>query len=116
MMAEYKMPEEEVIERIISNSDSEDLLGKAIEEHGRGQGVGHHPRDPGLARHRHGDQEEPARAAPGASHYVKDKTKELKTAKQYQHSSRKWLCIGLLLLLILIPVIFIPIATSLSNC
>ncbi|MQL72780.1 hypothetical protein Taro_005133 [Colocasia esculenta] len=152
MMAEYKetverryftvtgqVPEEEVIERIISNADSEDLLRKAIEEHGRGKVLAtvHEIQDRHdaareiekslLELHQvfldmavmveaQGEQmDDIEHHVAQASHYVKDATKELKTAKQYQRSSRKWFCIGLLLLLVLILVIVIPIATSLSN-
>ena len=41
-----------------------------------------------------------------ASHYVKDGTKELKSDKAHQKSSRKWMCIGIILLLIIILVIY----------
>ncbi|CAN1247248.1 Syntaxin-related protein KNOLLE [Linum grandiflorum] len=50
-----------------------------------------------------------------ASHYVKDGTKELKTAKEYQRSGRKWMCIGVILLLLIVLLIVIPIATSFSH-
>lgn len=50
-----------------------------------------------------------------AAHYVKDGTKDLRTAKEYQRSSRKWMCIGLILLLVIILAIIIPIATSFSH-
>ncbi|URE20562.1 SynN [Musa troglodytarum] len=79
--------EEEVIERIIATGESEGLLKKAMLEHGRGEGeqmddIEHH--------------------VASAAHYVKDGTKELKCAKEYQRSSRKWLCIGIVLLLLLV--------------
>ncbi|MED6168756.1 hypothetical protein PIB30_014445 [Stylosanthes scabra] len=48
-----------------------------------------------------------------ASHYVKDANKELVTANKYQRNNRKWLCIGIIILLIL--VIVIPIATGRSH-
>ncbi|KAE8710314.1 Syntaxin-related protein KNOLLE [Hibiscus syriacus] len=50
-----------------------------------------------------------------ASHYVKDGSKELNTAKQYQRSSRKCMCIGIILLLLIVLAIVIPIATSFSS-
>lgn len=50
-----------------------------------------------------------------AAHYVNDGTKNLKTAKNYQRSSRRCLCIGIILLLLLILVVIIPIATSFSK-
>lgn len=50
-----------------------------------------------------------------AAQYVNDGTKNLKTAKDYQKSSRKWMCIAIIILLILILVVIIPIATSFSK-
>lgn len=50
-----------------------------------------------------------------AAHYVNDGTKNLKTAKVYQKSSRKCMCFGIILLLIIILVIVIPIITSFSK-
>ena len=50
-----------------------------------------------------------------ACQYVKDGTNQLQTTKHYQRSSKKWMCIGLTLLLIMILVIVIPIATSFSS-
>ncbi|EHA8586780.1 syntaxin-related protein KNOLLE [Cocos nucifera] len=152
IMAEYKetverryftvtgeVPEEDMIEKIISNGESEELLKKAILEHGRGKVLAtvHEIQD------RHDAAKEMERSllelhqvfldmavmveaqgeqmdsiehhVTNAAHYVKDGTKELRCAKEYQRSSRKWLCIGVILLLILILVIVIPIATSFSK-
>nr|DAD36469.1 TPA_asm: hypothetical protein HUJ06_007110 [Nelumbo nucifera] len=50
-----------------------------------------------------------------ATGYVKDGTCDLRTTKNYQKSSRKWMCVGLILLLILIVLVVIPIATSFSH-
>lgn len=47
-----------------------------------------------------------------AAQYVNDGTKNLKTAKNYQRSSRRCMCIGLILLLVLVLLVIIPIATS----
>ncbi|XP_008808764.2 syntaxin-related protein KNOLLE isoform X2 [Phoenix dactylifera] len=134
-----EVPDEDMIEKIISNGESEELLKKAIMEHGRGKVLAtlHEIQD------RHDAAKEMERSllelhqvfldmavlveaqgeqmdsiehhVTSASHYVKDGTKELRCAKEYQRSSRKWLCIGVLLLLILILVIVIPIATSFSK-
>ncbi|CAL9779768.1 unnamed protein product, partial [Musa acuminata subsp. burmannicoides] len=152
MMAEYRetverryftvtgeAPEEEVIERIIANGESEGMVKKAMLEHGRGKVLAtvHEIQD------RHDAAKEVERSllelhqvfldmavmveaqgeqmddiehhVASAAHYVKDGTKELKCAKEYQRSSRKWLCIGIILLLLIILVIVIPIATSFSK-
>ncbi|KAI4319405.1 hypothetical protein MLD38_033004 [Melastoma candidum] len=50
-----------------------------------------------------------------ASHYVKDGTRNLKTAKDYQRSNKKWMCIALILLLIIVLVIVVPIVASFSH-
>ncbi|KAI4348427.1 hypothetical protein L6164_009152 [Bauhinia variegata] len=151
MMTEYKEtvgrryftvtgenPDEEVIEKIISNGD-EEFLSRAIKEHGRGKVL----ETVVEIQDRHDAAKEIEKSllelhqvfldmavmveAQGekmddiehhvlhASHYVKDGTKNLQTAKKYQKSSRKWMCIGLILLLIIILVIVIPIATSFST-
>ncbi|KAJ7976341.1 Syntaxin [Quillaja saponaria] len=131
-------PNEEVIEKIISNGD-EEFLGRAIQEHGRGKVL----ETVVEIQDRHDAAKEIEKSllelhqvfldmavmveAQGekmddiehhvlhASHYVKDGTRNLSTAKQYQKSSRKWMCVGLVLLLLIILVIIIPIITSFSS-
>ncbi|CAA7400343.1 unnamed protein product [Spirodela intermedia] len=152
MMAEYKetverryftvtgqMPEEEMIEKIISHGESEDLLKKAIEEHGRGKVLAtvHEIQDRhdaakeiersllelhqvfldmALMVEAQGEQmDDIEHHVTHAADYVKGGVKQLATAKQHQRSSRKWLFIGLLLLLILILVVVVPVATSLRS-
>lgn len=152
MMAEYKetverryftvtgeIPEEEVIERIIANGDSEDLLKRAVSEHGRGEVLatvheiqGRHDAAKEIERsllelHQvfldmavmvevQGERmDDIEHHVMNAAHYVKSGTKELATAKGYQRSSRKWVCIGMILLLVLILVIVIPILASLKS-
>ena len=151
MMTEYKEtvgrryftvtgenPNDEIIEKIISNG-GEEFLSKAIQEHGRGKVL----ETVVEIQDRHDAAKEIEKSllelhqvfldmavmveAQGekidniehhvmhASHYVKDGTKNLQSAKKYQKSSRKWMCIGIILLLILILVIVIPIATSFSS-
>lgn len=152
MMTEYKdtvcrryftvtgeHPDEDVIEKIIANGNEEEVLAKAIEEHGRGKVL-----DTVLEiQDRHDAAKEVEKSllelhqvfldmavmveAQGekmddiehhvfhASHYVKDGTKSLQSAKEYQKRSRKWMCIGIILLLILILFIVIPVVTSLSS-
>ncbi|XP_068662514.1 syntaxin-related protein KNOLLE-like [Aristolochia californica] len=129
-------PEEEVIDKIISNGDSENILQKAIQEHGRGKVLAtvyeiqdRHDAavemeksllelhqvflDMAVMVEAQGEQmDDIEHHVINAANYVKDGTKNLKTAKEHQRRSRKWMCIGLILLLILILVIVIPIATS----
>ncbi|KAJ4879009.1 Syntaxin-related protein KNOLLE [Raphanus sativus] len=50
-----------------------------------------------------------------ASHYVKDGANELKTAKNHQRSSRKCMCVGIIVLLLIILVVLIPIITSFTS-
>ncbi|KAL5210628.1 hypothetical protein ABZP36_006251 [Zizania latifolia] len=47
-----------------------------------------------------------------ASNYVQGGNKELGKAREYQRSSRKWLCIGAIILLLLVLLVIVPIATS----
>lgn len=149
MMTEYKetvgrryftvtgeYPEEEVIEKIISNDGGEEFLGRAIQEHGRGKVLetvveiqDRHDAakeiersllelhqvflDMAIMVEAQGEQmDDIEHHVMNAAQYVKDGTKNLKSAKDHQRSSRKCMCVGLILLLILILVIVIPIATS----
>lgn len=50
-----------------------------------------------------------------AAQYVNDGTKNLKIAKDHQRSSRRCMCIGIILLLVIILLVIIPIATSFSK-
>ena len=149
MMSEYKetverryytltgeVPEEEVIERIISDGRGEELLGAAVAEHGKGAVL--------AAVHEIQDRHDAAREVErsllelhqvfldmavmvetqgeklddieshvaNASHYVQGGNKELGKAREYQRSSRKWLCIGIIILLLLVLLVIVPIATS----
>ncbi|KAL6009035.1 hypothetical protein ACLOJK_022262 [Asimina triloba] len=123
VMGEY--PDEEVIEKIISNGEGEDFLHKAIAEHGKGKVLA----TVSEIQDRHDAAKELEKSlvelhqvfldmavmveAQGekmddiehhvnsAANYVAEGTGKLRSAKEYQKSSRKWLCIGLILLLIL---------------
>ncbi|KAK3197946.1 hypothetical protein Dsin_021361 [Dipteronia sinensis] len=133
-------PNEDVIEKIISDGNGgEEFLTRAIQEHGRGKVLetvveiqDRHDAakeieksllelhqiflDMAVMVEAQGEQmDDIEHHVMNASHYVKDGTKELKTAKDYQRSSRKWMCIGLILLLLIILLIVIPIATSFSS-
>lgn len=128
-------PDEEVIDKIISNG-GEEFLGRAIQEHGRGRVLetvveiqDRHDAakeieksllelhqvflDMAVMVEAQGEQmDDIEHHVMNAAHYVKDGTKDLKTAKGYQRNSRKWMCIGMIILLVLILVVVIPIATS----
>ncbi|PIA52663.1 hypothetical protein AQUCO_01000496v1 [Aquilegia coerulea] len=134
-------PEEDVIEKIITNGEGggEDFLQNAIQQHGRGKVLetvveikDRHDTakeieksllelhqvflDMAVMVEAQGEQmDDIEHHVMHAAQYVKDGSKNLKTAKDYQRSSRKCMCIGLILLLILILVIVIPIITSFSN-
>ncbi|WCJ43694.1 Syntaxin-related protein KNOLLE [Euphorbia peplus] len=133
-------PDEEVIEKIISDgSGGEGFLKNAIQEHGRGKVLetvveiqDRHDAakeieksllelhqvfmDMAVMVEAQGEQlDDIEHHVLNASHYVKDGSKELKTAKNYQRSSRKWMIIGIILLLLIILAIVVPIATSFSD-
>ncbi|KMZ74775.1 putative Syntaxin [Zostera marina] len=133
-----QVPAEEVIDKIISHGQSEDFFKKAVEEHGMGKVLDtvHEIQD------RHDAAREIERSllelhqvfldmavmveAQGeqmddiehhvshAASYVKGGTKELGVAKGYQTSTRKWMCIAIVILLLFILVVIIPIFASKS--
>ncbi|XP_074569125.1 syntaxin-111-like [Curcuma longa] len=130
---------EEVIERIIADGDSEGMMRKAMLEQGRGivaaavqEIQDRHDAakeversllelhqvflDMAVMVEAQGEQmDDIEHHVASAAHYVKDGTKELKSAKEYQRSSRKWLCIAIIFLLILVLFVVIPIATSFKH-
>ncbi|KAG5560281.1 hypothetical protein RHGRI_003545 [Rhododendron griersonianum] len=135
-------PDEEVIEKIISSGNGvggEDFLKRAIQEHGRGKVLetvveiqDRHDAakeieksllelhqvflDMAVMVEAQGEQmDDIEHHVINAAQYVTDGTKNLKTAKTYQKSSRRWMCIGLIILLILILFVVVPIATSFRN-
>nr|CAD78064.1 knolle [Antirrhinum majus] len=151
MMTEYKEtvgrryytvtgenPDEEVIDKIISNG-GEEFLSRAIQEHGRGRVLetvveiqDRHDAakeieksllelhqiflDMAVMVEAQGEKmDDIEHHVMNAAQYVSDGTKNLKTAKDYQKSSRRCMCIGIILLLVLILVVIIPIATSFSK-
>ncbi|KAL5547098.1 hypothetical protein UlMin_006785 [Ulmus minor] len=151
MMTEYKetvgrryftvtgeQPDDEVIEKIISNG-GEEFMGRAIQEHGRGKVLetvveiqDRHDAakeieksllelhqvflDMAVMVEAQGEQmDDIEHHVLNAANYVKDGSKQLRSAKEHQRSSRKWMCIGIILLLIIVLIIVIPIATSFSN-
>ncbi|OIT37969.1 PREDICTED: syntaxin-related protein KNOLLE [Nicotiana attenuata] len=135
-------PDEEVIEKIISSGNGqggEEFLSRAIQEHGRGKVletvVEIQDRydaakeieksllelhqiflDMAVMVEAQGEKmDDIEHHVMNAAQYVNDGTKNLKTAKDYQKSSRKWMCVAIIILLILILVVIIPIATSFSK-
>ncbi|KAF3970530.1 hypothetical protein CMV_005779 [Castanea mollissima] len=151
MMTEYKEtvgrryftvtgenPDEEVIDKIISNG-GEEFLGRAVQEHGRGKVLetvveiqDRHDAakeieksllelhqvflDMAVMVEAQGEQmDNIEQHVLNASHYVKDATKELQTANKYKRNSRKWMCVAVILLLVIILVVVIPIVTSFAN-
>ncbi|KAF2306847.1 hypothetical protein GH714_021986 [Hevea brasiliensis] len=115
-------PDEEIIDKIISDDNGgEEFLKRAIQEHGKGKALetleeiqDRHDTakeieksllelhqvflDMAVMVEAQGEQlDDIEHHVFNASHYVKDGTKELKSAKDYQRSSRKWMCIGVIL-------------------
>ncbi|PHT45282.1 Syntaxin-related protein KNOLLE [Capsicum baccatum] len=137
-----EQPDEEVIDKIISSGNGqggEEFLSRAIQEHGRGKVLetvveiqDRHDAakeieksllelhqiflDMAVMVEAQGEKmDDIEHHVVNAAQYVNDGTKNLKTAKEYQKSSRKWMCIGIIILLILILVVIIPIATSFTK-
>uniref|UniRef100_A0A0E0KIR3 t-SNARE coiled-coil homology domain-containing protein n=1 Tax=Oryza punctata TaxID=4537 RepID=A0A0E0KIR3_ORYPU len=134
-----EVPEEEVIERIISEGRSEELLCAAVAEHGKGAVLAtvHEIQDRHdaareverslLELHQvfldmavvvesQGEQlDDIERHVNSATTYVQGGNKELRKAREHQRSSRKWLCIGIIILLLLVLLVIVPIATSLKR-
>ncbi|CAN8294968.1 unnamed protein product [Cochlearia groenlandica] len=134
-------PNEEMIEKIIYDDDKggQEFLTRAIQEHGKGKVletvVEIQDRydaakeieksllelhqvflDMAVMVESQGEQmDEIEHHVLNASHYVKDGTKELKTAKSHQRNSRKWMCVGIIVLLLIILIVVIPIVTSFSS-
>ncbi|CAA0828261.1 Syntaxin-related protein KNOLLE [Striga hermonthica] len=151
MMSEYKetvgrryytitgeYPDEEVLEKIISNG-GEDLLSKAVQEHGRGKVVetvveiqDRHDAAKEIERsllelhqifldmavmvEAQGEQmDDIEHHVMNAAHYIAQGTNNLKVAKDHQKSSRRCMCLGIVLLLIVVLVVLIPILVSFSH-
>ncbi|OWM63542.1 syntaxin-related protein KNOLLE [Punica granatum] len=134
-------PNEEIIEKVISsgNEHGEEFFQRAIQEHGRGKVIETVVEiqdrydavkeieksllelhqvflDMAVMVEAQGEKmDDIEHHVMSASHYVKDGTRDLKTAKDYQRSNRRCICIALILILASILVIVVPIATSLSQ-
>ncbi|XP_051128873.1 syntaxin-related protein KNOLLE [Andrographis paniculata] len=155
MMAEYKetvgrryftvtgeFPGDDVIDKIISTGDGnagEELLSRAIQEHGRGKVVetvaeiqDRHEAakeieksllelhevflDMAVMVEAQGEQmDDIEHHVMSAAQYVNDGAKNLKVAKDHQRSSRRCLCVGIVLLLLIILVVVVPIVASFAK-
>ncbi|CAG7900097.1 unnamed protein product [Brassica rapa] len=131
-------PDEEMIEKIVTDG-GEEFLTRAIQEHGRGKvletvveiqdryDAAKEIEKSLLELHQvfldmavmveaqEEQMDEIEHHVMSAGHYVKDGAKELKTAKNHQRSSRKWMCVGIIVLLLIILVVVIPILTSFTS-
>eukprot|EP01018_Ginkgo_biloba_P018193 Gb_27100 [translate_table: standard] len=131
--------DEETIETIISTGESETFLQKAIQEQGRGRILDtiheiqeRHDAAKEIERNllelhqifldmavlveAQGEQlNDIEHHVTHASSYVNHGTQQLQTAKKHQRNTRKWMCIGIVLLLVIILVIVVPIVTSLKK-
>ncbi|KAI5062513.1 hypothetical protein GOP47_0023052 [Adiantum capillus-veneris] len=135
-----QMPDEETVERIIETGESESFVQKAIQEQGRGE-LDQSSSFLVEIRERHDAAMELERSlvelhqifldmavmveAQGerldeiehyvrqASAYMDSGAEQLKSAKHYQRSSRKWLMLALLILLLLVVLlVIVPVATT----
>ncbi|KAJ8477250.1 hypothetical protein OPV22_020977 [Ensete ventricosum] len=129
-------PDDDTIETLISSGASETFMQKAIQEQGRGQVMD----TISEIQERHDAVKEIERSlldlhqvfldmaalveAQGhqlndieshvahASSFVRRGTVELETAREYQKSSRKWLCIGIIAAALLITFLLLPVLTT----
>jgi syntaxin 1B/2/3 len=130
-------PEDSTIETLISSGESESFLQKAIQEQGRGQVMDtiseiqeRHDAVKDIERslmdlhqvfldmaalveaqgHQLNDIES---HVAHASSFVRRGTVELESARKYQKSSRKWMCIAILASIVLIAVLVLPVLVNL---
>ncbi|AQL04376.1 Syntaxin-124 [Zea mays] len=130
-------PEDSTIEALISSGESESFLQKAIQEQGRGQVMDtiseiqeRHDAVKDIERslmdlhqvfldmaalveaqgHQLNDIES---HVAHASSFVRRGTVELESAREYQKSSRKWMCIAILASIVLIAVLVLPVLINL---
>ncbi|KAH7306668.1 hypothetical protein KP509_22G024200 [Ceratopteris richardii] len=130
-------PDEATIDHMIETGESETFLQKAVQEQGRGQILDtineiqeRHDAvkeieknlielhqiflDMSVLVEAQGEQlNDIQNYVLNASSFVKKGTEQLHVAKETQRSTRKWYCIGLILLLIIILVIVVPILVTL---
>lgn len=129
--------DDETIDHMIDTGESETFLQKAIQEQGRGQVIDtikeiqeRHETvkeieknlielhqiflDMAVLVEAQGEELNNIEAAvQGASSFVDRGTKKLENAKVLQKSSRKWTCIGLIILLVVILVVVVPLVVKL---
>eukprot|EP00249_Psilotum_nudum_P016870 c26030_g1_i1 orf=679-1605(-) len=131
-----KQAGEEVIDHMIETGESETFLQTAIKEQGRGQIIDtikeiqerHNTvkeiernllelhqifLDMAVLVEAQGEELDNIEAAvQGAASFVQRGTQQLQSARKLQKNSRKWMCIGIIILLIVIIVILVPILTK----
>eukprot|EP00249_Psilotum_nudum_P029002 c39099_g1_i1 orf=231-1163(+) len=132
-------PDEDTVERIIETGESENFLQTTIQEQGRGKIIEtiqeiqeRHDAvleiqrnllelhqiflDMALLVEAQGEQlNDIQHHVYHAASYIEGGTQQLRSAKNYQSSTRRWLCIAIFILLILTLIIVVPIATSLNS-
>lgn len=131
-----QMPDEETVEHIIETGESESFLQKAIEEQGRGQVLDtineiQERHDAAMEMEKsllelhqifmdmavlvdaQGEQlNDIGHYVSQANAYIDHGNLQLKSAKQHQRSTSKWLLIALIILLLLILLIIVPVTTT----
>ncbi|RAL38802.1 unnamed protein product [Cuscuta campestris] len=132
--------DEEVIDKIISTGNGEEFLSRAIQEQGKGKVMetveeiqGRHEAAKEIERsllelhqvfldmavmvEAQGEQlDDIHHQVMNASHFVGEGAKSLHTAKEHHKSSRRWMCIGMIILLLIIALlVLVPIATSFAK-
>jgi syntaxin 1B/2/3 len=118
--------DEETIETIIETGQSESFLQKAIQEQGRGHvletireiqerhdSVKEIEKNLSVLVEAQGEQLNNIEAQVNRSaSYVERGNTHLAVAKRHQRNTRKWTCIGILLLIVVIAIIVFPILKS----
>ncbi|KAI3437066.1 uncharacterized protein J3R85_005803 [Psidium guajava] len=104
--------DEETIDRLIETGDSEQIFQKAIQEQGRGQIF----LDMAVLVDAQGDMIDNIEAqVSSAVDHVQSGNTALQRAKSLQKSSRKWMCIAILILLIIVVIIVVAVLKPWSS-
>lgn len=131
--------DEETIDNLISSGESESIVQKAIQEQGRGQILDtiseiQERRDAikeieenlielnqifldmaALVEAQGHQLNDIESQVTQASSFVRRGADQLQGAKEYQKSSRKWVCIAIILVAVIVCFLIIPILTSISH-
>ncbi|XP_050115051.1 syntaxin-132-like isoform X2 [Malus sylvestris] len=104
--------DEETIERLIETGDSEQIFQKAIQEQGRGRIF----LDMAVLVDAQGDLLNNIETqVSSAVDHVQQGNNALQKAKKLQKSSRKWMCIAILILLIIVAIIAVAVLKPWSS-